>query len=308
LDTESGYLCCGGFAPNIKISFVWGVFMILSFHPLFKADRNIICAGRKPAAEELNAIQAAEAVILPQGCSQLLYEWARQLCPHVFPNYNARFKYPGKIGQIQLFQETHVRHPESRTYLSVEAFNDEFESIVKQPPFSFPFVFKFNWGGEGENVHLIHTASQLEDVMKKAAIFERSGQNGFIIQEYISNQNRTLRIVVVGQKRISYWRVQGNSQTFHASLSKGAVIDADSEPDLQQRAVSVLNHFCTKTKINLAGFDFLFSSASEKKEIHFLEINYYFGRRGLGGSEQYYRLLCAEIRNWLDRRGLTLNS
>ena len=280
--------------------------MILSFHPLFKADRNIICAGRKPAAEDLNAIQAADAIILPQGCSQLLYEMARQLCPHVFPNYDVRFNYPGKIGQIQLFQETHVRHPKSRTYLSVEAFNDEVAGIIKMPPFSFPFVFKFNWGGEGETVYLIHSASQLEDVMKKAAIFERSGQKGFIIQEYISNRNKTLRIVVIGQKRISYWRVQSNSQTFHASLSKGAVIDADSEPDLQQRAISVLNDFCTETKINLAGFDFLFSTASEKKEIHFLEINYYFGRHGLGGSEQYYRLLCAEIRNWLDRHGLAL--
>jgi ribosomal protein S6--L-glutamate ligase len=35
-----------------------------------------------------------------------------------------------------------------------------------------------------------------------------------------------------------------------------------------------------------------------------LEINYFFGRKGLGGSENYYRILLAEIRNWLARRNL----
>ena len=33
--------------------------MILSFHPLFEADKNIICAGRAPGAEDLAAIKAA---------------------------------------------------------------------------------------------------------------------------------------------------------------------------------------------------------------------------------------------------------
>jgi ribosomal protein S6--L-glutamate ligase len=177
--------------------------MILSFHPLFKADRYISCAGREPSAEDLKAIQAAEAIILPQGCSQLLYGMVRQYCSHVFPNYDARFNYPGKIGQIQLFQETNTRHPESRIYPSVDAFNHEFCHIIKSPPFSFPFVFKFSWGGEGETVYLIHTSAELEDVVKKAAIFEHSGQKGFIIQEYIPNRNKTLRVVAIGQKMIS---------------------------------------------------------------------------------------------------------
>jgi ribosomal protein S6--L-glutamate ligase len=30
-----------------------------------------------------------------------------------------------------------------------------------------------------------------------------------------------------------------------------------------------------------------------------LEINYFFGRRGLGGSEAYYKILLAEIQVWL---------
>ena len=62
--------------------------MIVSFHPLFEADRNIICAGREDPA----AIRAADAVILSQGCYRALYEMAWENCPHVFPNYDARRK------------------------------------------------------------------------------------------------------------------------------------------------------------------------------------------------------------------------
>ncbi len=282
--------------------------MILSFHPLFKANKNIICAGREPGDGDLRAIQAADAVILPQGCSQLLYEMARQFCLHVFPNYDARFNYPGKIGQIQLFQETNVRHPETRIYRSVDTFDHEYSSIADNLSFSYPFVFKFSWGGESETVYLIRTVSQLEDIIEKATIFERSGQKGFIIQEHIPSRNRTLRVVVIGQKRISYWLIQTNPETFHASLAKGAVIDADAEPEIQRRALSALNNFCTKTNINLAGFDFLVSSKADEEEIYFLEINYFFGRRGLGGSERYYEILIDEIINWLNRRDLVLGN
>jgi ribosomal protein S6--L-glutamate ligase len=30
-----------------------------------------------------------------------------------------------------------------------------------------------------------------------------------------------------------------------------------------------------------------------------LEINYFFGRRGLGGSDAFYEILKSEIDNWL---------
>jgi len=32
----------------------------------------------------------------------------------------------------------------------------------------------------------------------------------------------------------------------------------------------------------------------------FLEINYFFGRKGLGGSEAYYKLLQQEIDRWIN--------
>lgn len=67
--------------------------MILSFHPCFEADVNRICAGRGPHEGDVAAMQAAAAVILPQGCRQDLWQAAVRSCPHVFPDYHARFQY-----------------------------------------------------------------------------------------------------------------------------------------------------------------------------------------------------------------------
>lgn len=282
--------------------------MILSFHPLFEADKNIICAGRKPDANDLSAINAADAIILPQGCYKSLFEMARDNCPNVFPDYEARFKFPGKIGQIRLFQKEKAAYPRSNICLNVGDFLNKSNKLPGKLPFDFPFVFKFDWGGEGETVYLIKSAAQLQEIIQKANMFERTGQPGFIIQEYIPSQNRSLRVVVIGKEVISYWRFQDDLQSFHTSIAKGASIDTDSDPDLQEMAVKSVKIFCQKTGINLAGFDLLFSTEQETAKPLFLEINYFFGRRGLGGSEKYYQLLEAEIHRWIKNIGLSLTN
>lgn len=273
--------------------------MILSFHPCFEADKNIICAGRKPDSGDLAAIKSAHAVILPQGCYKSMYYMARDNCAHVFPNYDARFKYPDKIGQIRLFQKKKVSHPKTVIFRNADSFINHCGKSSARPSFDFPFVFKFDWGGEGENVYLIKSAEDLQEVLQKAVTYERTGQEGFLIQEYIPSQNRSLRVVVINRKIITYWRVLKNREGFCSNLSQGAVIDFDSDPDLQELAAFSVKNFCKQAKINLAGIDILFSSELQIKEPLFLEINYFFGRQGLGGSEKYYELLIPEIRSWI---------
>ncbi|UCF93866.1 MAG: hypothetical protein JSW39_06815 [Desulfobacterales bacterium] len=278
--------------------------MILSFHPCFRADHNIICAGRPPGAGDLAAIRAASAVILSQGCSQALFEMARANCRHVFPNYDARFSFAGKLGQIRLFRQMEMAHPRTESYKNLACFHRRYGRAPKEVAFSYPFVFKFDWGGEGHTVYCISSAAGLEDVLQKAQLFEKSGQVGFLIQEYIPNHKKSLRVAVVGREMISYWRIQQRPGSFHASLSRGAHIDGDAEPVLRQKAITAVKAFCEKTGINLAGFDVLFSSKDPNSEPLLLEINYFFGRRGLGGSERYYQILCKEIDLWLKALGL----
>jgi ribosomal protein S6--L-glutamate ligase len=273
--------------------------MIVSFHPVFEADRNIVCAGREPGADDLAAIKAARAVVLPQGCRQSLYEMAVNNCRNVFPNYDTRFAHPGKIGQIQLFQKNGTAHPHAETYASLDVFRQQYNEGPKDIAFELPCVFKFDWGGEGETVYLIDSQQNLQDALNKAADFERSGQKGFLLQEYVPTGGKTLRVVIIGQRLISYWRIQNDADAFKSNVSQGARIDTNLAPERQNVAKVFVKNLCSKTGINLAGFDVIFAPVREHIKPLMLEINYFFGRQGLGGSNAYYEILKNEINNWL---------
>ena len=279
--------------------------MILSFHPLYTADLNLLCAGRDPGTLELAAIRQARAVILPQGCRESLFRMARNSCDHVFTNYDARFAYPEKIGQAKLFQKTRTSHPRTVFYDKSALSELGYQKLLNNLPFALPFVFKFNWGGEGETVFLLRSLDAVEMALKNAILYEKSGQYGFLLQEFIPSRRRSLRVVVVYQSYISYWRVHDEADGFYTNLKKGAKIDAESDSALQEAAIAATRKFCGQTKINLAGFDFLFSETDLAAGVTrplLLEINYFFGRKGLGGSENYYKLLQAEIDRWIKQR------
>lgn len=270
--------------------------MILSFHPIIEADENIICAGRPPNETDLAAIKRAAAVILPQGCSEDLYRMARRNCPHVFPNLDVRFDFPGKRGQIQLFERLGLEYPETRCYDSVANYRRSSQQIV------FPAVVKFDWGGQGDTVFKATHQDELSKVIEQASDFESTGQNGFLIQQFIATRYRSLRVVVIGSRFISYWRVQPEKDAFGTSVADGATIDHTSDGHLQKAAKDRAKHFCRETGLQLAGFDFIFDEA----DVHatqvaplILEINFYFGRTGLGGSDAYYQLLAEEVDKWL---------
>ena len=124
--------------------------MILSFHPLYEGDQHRLCAGRDPDAEDRAAMRRASAVILPQGCRESLYRAAKRSCGRVFPNYDARFAYPGKIGQNRLFQQVRVPHPRSYGYPDTKAFLRQHPA--EGSPVGLPAVVKLDWGGEGRGV------------------------------------------------------------------------------------------------------------------------------------------------------------
>ena len=276
--------------------------MIVSFHPVIEGDQNILCAGRAPDMTDLAAIQSAGAVLLPQGCPEALYRMARTHCAHVFPNLDTRFDYPGKRGQIRLFQELGVAHPPTASYDDVAAFQRS------QPALNWPAVIKYDWGGQGETVFKITNDQELAEILNRAEAFEASGQKGFLIQQFIPTKNRSLRVARIGTHVISYWRIQSVPKHFGTSVTYGARIDHDADPALKAAGEAVVQSFCARTGLQLAGFDLIFDSRAlvqERVEPLLLEINYFFGRTGLGGSEAYYRLLTEEVDRWLSQLGLS---
>jgi ribosomal protein S6--L-glutamate ligase len=277
--------------------------MILSFHPNIVADKNLLCAGRLPDDADRTAIEQADAVILPQGPSEALYRMCCQHCRHVFPNYNARFDFPGKVGQARLFKETQSSFPATYTFDSVSAFRQRFR---RGNPLGFPCVCKSDWGGEGEGVFLLETVQALEEHLQRFERFEKGGQKGFLLQEFVPHGGRSLRVVVIGHILRSYWRIQSSGSEFQTGLRSGAVIDHESDPKIQQEGRDAAATLCGKTGINLAGFDIVVPSEQKKSSPVFLEINYYFGRRGLGGSMRYYELVDQAVNQWLADLGLGL--
>ncbi|MDO9263444.1 MAG: hypothetical protein Q7U02_05725 [Desulfosalsimonadaceae bacterium] len=270
--------------------------MILSFHPMITADENRICAGRDPDGRELAAIRRASAVILPQGCRQPLHDMAVRHCAHVFPDYSAKFAYPGKIGQAALFAHLALPHPETETFASVDAF---YIGRRNTDNASYPLVFKFDWGGQGDTVMRIDSPDGLERALNKAQSYEKTGQSGFLIQDYIPSGNRSLRVAVIGRQRIAYWRIQQNPDEFGTALSKGAEINEHADPEKQAAGIAVVDRLCEKTGINLAGVDLIFPENPENADPKLLEINYFFGRTGIGGSGRFYSLLRKEVKSWL---------
>jgi ribosomal protein S6--L-glutamate ligase len=279
---------------------------ILSYHPLIEGDENSLCAGRVPGPEDLFRIQGADAVILPQGCKQDLYEMAAGNCPYVFPNYDARFRYSGKMAQTELFRAAGTPHPKTRTFPETNHYRKTVGESALPPGFRFPLVFKHDWGDEGLTVWLIKNRGELAARLRHAEDFETTGQKGFLLQEYVPAQNRSLRIVVMGKTMTGYWRVHPNSG-FYGSLSGGGAIDRDSDPHLRKAAMASAKKLCHFSGINLAAFDVIFSTKDADPVPYFLEINYFFGRKGLGGSDQYYFLLESSVREWIEdiRQGKT---
>ncbi len=283
--------------------------MILSFHPLFEGDHYRLCAGRDPDETDLAAIRRATAVILPQGCRASLYQAARQNCARIFPNYDARFAYPGKIGQCRLFQKLNVPHPPSDCYANTAAFHWKHRNREKSA--ITPIMVKMDWGGEGDGVFPVSNAGEFHAVLKRLQQFERTGQTGFIVQQRIPTGPRSLRVVVIGHQILSYWRVASAPDNHVVSLAKGGNIDDVSDRHLIQAAEIATQTFCRQTGINLAGFDFLFCTdpvIADPDTPLYLEINYYFGRRGIGGSEGYYQYLQKAIEHWLADGQLPTNA
>lgn len=265
---------------------------VLSYHLCIETEQNRIFSGPVPSKEDVEALKGADAVILPQGCRQSLYQAARRYCPRVFPNYDMYFKYPGKTGQHALFEKMQVPHPYTETFQALQDFSGLPAS------FSYPFVFKFPWGGEGANVFLVGSAQELDECLQRASQWEHEGKKGFLLQEYIPSGGRSLRVVVIDKEFYPYWR-QVEDGGFYTNLARGAVIDYEAFPDLQKRAVLALRDFCGRTGINLAGFDFLFSETKNRDVPLFLEINYCFRCKGLGGVGKYHQLLEKGIKEWL---------
>jgi ribosomal protein S6--L-glutamate ligase len=268
--------------------------MLLSFNPVIKGD--LFLWERAPWDDEvLSAIRRAGAIVLPQAVSREFYWLCRRNCEKVFPNYDLRFTWEGKMGDTLLFWSYRVPHPRTVVYPLVESLlGDHPEMMPARRLPDFPFVIKAAEGGGGSCTWLIHGRDDLARIVDLLQRRELEGFHGFVIQEYLADLTRDLRVVVIGKTILSYWRCGSG---FLHNVARGGEIDTDADDHLQERGRQAVRSLCSRTGINLAGFDLVYPA--EDADPVFLEINYTFGRAGLGGSEVFYSHLRKCVREWL---------
>lgn len=278
--------------------------MVLSFHPCFIADAQIILANRRLSTEDRRMIRTADAIILPQTCSSSLYQACALSGAQVFPDYELRFKYPGKAGQSLLFRKLEIPHPATKRWPSV----NRFRAFLKQrgaPPHKMPFFLKADKSHEGDGVYVVDSPRALESALRS---LEKTGPQAFISQAAIPCKGNVLRAVVLHKTVITYWKRPAACQETITTVSRGARVDKIWKPALREKGRQQALWIAEKSGIRLAAFDFVFNPDHPDPQPLILEINYYFGRRGLGGSLKYYRLLLNAIREWLKEEGFDARS
>jgi ribosomal protein S6--L-glutamate ligase len=268
--------------------------MILSYHPFFHGHRFRLCAAREPNEKDRELMSRASAVILPLGRLPALYEQAVHFCGLVFPNYNSRYAYPGKIGDIHLFQKNRLSHPRSDCFFSLAQCPSDYWASMK-----YPVIIKHSTGGEGRLVYGVHNPQEAGEVLSVFQGMERSGLYGFLVQELVPADQRTLRVVVMHNRMYSYWRVQPEAGKVVHNLAQGGEIDHFSDPELQDQGKKIVERLCQRTGINLAGIDVLFDCGKNPPKPLLLEINYFFAVNGLGGLDAYHWKLKQAVKEWL---------
>jgi ribosomal protein S6--L-glutamate ligase len=286
-----------------SVHFLGNTIMILSFHPCFDADVQIILGDRKIDSRDLELIRKATAIILPQGCSAQLYDACSSSNALTFPNYEMRFKYPGKMGQSLMFKHFRCPHPKTLIWKTVKEFKRQYQR-PDAFPHKLPFLIKANKAHEAEGIHLVKDGHSQRAALEHLAHLERADLSGFVTQEFIPTEGNVLRAVIIGNRIVTYWKRPNRQGTIITAVSRGAVIDPDWRPDLQEKVKAQACEFSKAAGLDLAAIDFVFPFSEKDPEPLFLEVNYYFARRGLGGTLNYYRLLHQAISEWLAEAGL----
>ncbi len=273
--------------------------MIVSFHSRVRGNVNMrLTRKHRFSTKESSMLASAKATIFSQYVQCHQYDFCKSRCPNVFPDYTHRFGFEGKYGNIKLFRRYRAPHPETVCYPSVADFKSRhFEN--NEPMMPFPFVLKGDRGGGGWAVFLITNEEML---IKKLTVLDNPRLHAtrrFIAQAFVPHGGKDLRVVVIGHMTKAYWRCQPDPDEFRNNVGRGGIVDYAGDAHLTQMGIQCVKAFCSKTGLNLAAFDVLFDE--NEPEPLLSEINFLFGRKGLGGSGQFHNLLNEAVTAWLER-------
>jgi ribosomal protein S6--L-glutamate ligase len=259
----------------------------VSLHHRIRLDRNIRPIGPL-SREEAGLVKGAAGVLMPKYCPPSRYRQVASLARSHFPHLGPRFEYRGKARQTRLFRRLGIPHPDTVIYSSPgEALC---AGKIRFPPRPLPFVLKGDTGGGGSAVFPVASRADYLDGLGRLPAGEP-----VLVQEWIANGGKDLRVVLMGKRVKSYFRVGGES--FYNNVSRGARIDYDLLPALQREGRDTAIRLARMTGIDLGAFDIMFPAGGGPPLL--IEINFFFGRKGLGGLEGYESMFMEAVNDWM---------
>ena len=257
----------------------------LSMNQLVSLEENLPNLAPVEDPEVARLIRSARGVVLPRGVTEKRYRKITAMARDWFPNLDGRYTYRGKTKQSLLFRRLKVRHPTTIVYPDPQKLMDAEKGML---PLEYPFVLKGDLGGGGSAVFPVSSRSDLLDGLNRLP-----SESPLLIQQWVKHGGMDLRVVVVGARTASYFRVGGGN--FYNNACRGGRIHPEIFPELQQSGLAAVASFCRLTGINLAGFDLMFPDSGPPV---FIEINYNFGRKGLGGRPGFRELFREAVELW----------
>lgn len=258
----------------------------VSLHPDIPMEVNLPVFSPLEEPEVRRLLGEAAGVVLPSYVTPWRYREITRWCRSWFPRLDARFSYCGKTGQIRLFRAQGTRHPESMLFENAE----ELKACVGcgLPPGSYPCVLKGDRGGGGSTVFPIHSPEDLWRFLDRLP-----SDRPMLLQRWVHHGGKDLRVVIYGKRAVSYFRV-GDGR-FYNNVCRGGRLAHHEWPDLQRKGVEAVITFCKAASIDIAGFDLMFPDSGDPV---FIEINFHFGRKGLGGNQGHRRFMRQAALDW----------
>ncbi len=274
---------------------------IVSYHTGLQAEVNLALISQRPLERsDALALIGAGAVLLPQACRPDLWALAAACGAPLFPRPAAHLSLDGKVGNRRLFSGLGLPQPQSVEFASLERAVAAWQGghpAVRG--LGAPLVAKGAGDGMGRNVFLVRDSDELAALAGRLETGCVHGPAGLILQRYLPGASE-MRVVLLGTDCLAYWHEPAPGE-FRANLSQGGGWTSEGPAAELQAGLALARRLQAAAGMDVAGVDVIFPPGGEAL---LLEVNFYFGRQGLGGSENYLSLYLQSVRAWLSGLGL----
>lgn len=274
---------------------------IVSYHPGLEADINLVLVSQRPLEESDRRLAlSAGAILLPQICRPDLFALALASGAPFFPNPAVHLSLDGKVGNHRLFRDLGLPHPPTVEFPDLESAAAAWEAgRAEVAALGAPLVAKGAGGGMGDNVFLVNNPGELRGLAGRLETWCHRGPSGMVLQRYFPGAV-DMRVELLYDAADVYWR-RARDEEFRANLCQGGTLVKDGPPEERQAAVALARRLQAAAGLDLAGVDVMIPPDGQPL---LLEINFFFGRRALGGHEVFLERYLKAVRRWLAGRGL----